>query len=48
MRASTAVNFEHVDVLVVGAGARIGMGYHLTTQQPGKTYAIVTSRSSVK
>ena len=31
MRASTAVNFEHVDVLVVGAGLTgIGMGYHLT------------------
>ena len=48
MRASTAVNFEHVDVLVVGAGLTgIGMGYHLTTQQPGKTYAIVDSRDGI-
>lgn len=40
--------FEHVDVLVVGAGLTgIGMGYHLTTKQPGRTFAIVEARDAI-
>src|SRR5213592_532437 len=39
---------EHVDVLVVGAGLTgIGMGYHLTTKQPGRTFAIVDARDAI-
>ncbi|MEV5848426.1 NAD(P)/FAD-dependent oxidoreductase [Streptomyces sp. NPDC051985] len=39
---------EHVDVLVVGAGLTgIGMGYHLKTQQPGRTFAIIESREAI-
>jgi len=38
----------HVDVLIVGAGiSGIGMGHHLATKQPGKTFAIVDSRDAV-
>ena len=48
MSARTALNFEHVDVLVVGAGLTgIGVGYHLTTQQPGKTFAIIDGRDAI-
>lgn len=40
--------FEHVDVLVVGAGLTgIGMGCHLTTKQPGRTFAIVDARDAI-
>ncbi|MET3710131.1 cation diffusion facilitator CzcD-associated flavoprotein CzcO [Sphingomonas trueperi] len=36
---------EHFDVLVVGAGiSGIGAGYHLQTQSPGRTYAILEGR----
>lgn len=36
---------EHFDVLVVGAGlSGIGAGYHLQTNCPGRTYAILESR----
>lgn len=36
---------EHVDVLIVGAGlSGIGAGYHLQTNCPGKTYAILEGR----
>ena len=39
---------RHVDVLVVGAGLTgIGMGYHLQTLQPGKTFAILESRDAI-
>lgn len=38
---------EHFDVLVIGAGlSGIGAGYHLQTQCPSKTYAILEARSS--
>ena len=40
--------FEHVDVLVVGAGITgISMGYHLSTLQPDKTFAIVEAREAI-
>ena len=39
---------EHLDVLVVGAGlSGIAAGYHLQTQCPGKSYAILESRGSI-
>ena len=44
----TTTNLEHVDVLVVGAGLTgIGMGYHLKTLQPDKTFAIVEARDAI-
>jgi monooxygenase len=47
-RAASNITFEHVDVLVVGAGLTgIGMGYHLRTQQPDKTFAIVEARDAI-
>jgi monooxygenase len=37
----------HVDVLIVGAGlSGIGAGYHLQTNCPGKTYAILEAREA--
>jgi monooxygenase len=49
MSGSTAATpFGHVDVLIVGAGLTgIGMGYHLTTKQPGRTFAIVEARDAI-
>ncbi|WP_344771596.1 NAD(P)/FAD-dependent oxidoreductase [Aeromicrobium panaciterrae] len=50
MTASSATTSvpPHVDVLVVGAGLTgIGMGYHLTTLQPGRTFAIIESRDAI-
>ena len=39
---------EHVDVLIVGAGlSGIGAGYHLQTNCPDKTYAILEARESI-
>jgi cation diffusion facilitator CzcD-associated flavoprotein CzcO len=39
---------EHLDVLVVGAGiSGIAAGYHLQTECPHKTYAILESRGSI-
>jgi monooxygenase len=39
---------EHLDVLVVGAGlSGIAAGYHLQTQCPGKSYALLESRGSI-
>ncbi|WP_162244565.1 NAD(P)/FAD-dependent oxidoreductase [Afipia sp. Root123D2] len=39
---------EHVDVLIVGAGlSGIGAGYHLQTNCPGKTYAILEGRDCI-
>ena len=41
-------DLEHVDVLVVGAGLTgIGMGHHLKTYQPDKTFAIVEARDAI-
>ncbi|MBI1238323.1 MAG: FAD-containing monooxygenase EthA [Alphaproteobacteria bacterium] len=39
---------EHVDVLIVGAGlSGIGAGFHLQTNCPGKTYAILEGREAI-
>src|SRR5689334_1816034 len=39
---------EHVDVVVVGAGlSGIGAGYHLQTECPDRTYAILEARDAV-
>jgi cation diffusion facilitator CzcD-associated flavoprotein CzcO len=39
---------EHFDVLVVGAGlSGIGAGYHLQSNSPGKTYAILEGRDAI-
>jgi len=39
---------EHFDVLIVGAGlSGIGAGYHLQTECPKKTYAILEARDSI-
>jgi monooxygenase len=39
---------EHVDVVVVGAGlSGVGAGYHLQTECPGKTYAILEARDAI-
>src|SRR5436305_1469081 len=36
---------DHVDVLIIGAGlSGIGAGYHLQTECPGKSYAILEAR----
>ena len=38
----------HVDVLVVGAGiSGIGAAYHLQTECPDRTYAIVEARDDI-
>ena len=38
----------HVDVLIVGAGiSGIGLGHHLTTKQPGRSFAIVDGRDAI-
>src|SRR6187549_2465559 len=38
----------HVDVLIVGAGlSGIGVASHLTTRQPGRTFAIVDGRDVI-
>jgi cation diffusion facilitator CzcD-associated flavoprotein CzcO len=42
------VSVQHFDVVIVGAGlSGIGAGYHLQTQCPGKTYAILEGRSDL-
>lgn len=39
---------EHFDVLIVGAGlSGIGAGYHLQTECPKKTYAILEARDAI-
>ena len=39
---------EHFDVIVVGAGiSGIGAGYHLQTNCPGKSYAILEGRADI-
>ncbi|MFD2416532.1 flavin-containing monooxygenase [Amycolatopsis pigmentata] len=38
----------HVDVLIVGAGlSGLGVASHLTTKQPGRTFAIVDGRDAI-
>ncbi len=44
----TGTSFQHVDVLIVGAGlSGIGMACHLTRECPTKTYAIVEARQDL-
>ena len=39
---------EHFDVLIVGAGlSGVGAGYHLQTNCPNKTYAILEGREAI-
>src|SRR5215470_14322958 len=39
---------DHVDVLIVGAGlSGIGAAYHLQSQCPGRTYAILEGRGAI-
>src|ERR1700681_76277 len=39
---------EHLDVLIVGAGlSGIGAGYHLQTNCPNKTYAVLEAREAI-
>jgi monooxygenase len=39
---------EHFDVLVIGAGlSGVGAGYHLQSNLPGKTYAILEAREAI-
>jgi cation diffusion facilitator CzcD-associated flavoprotein CzcO len=39
------LSIEHLDVLIVGAGlSGIGAGYHLQSECPGKSYAILEAR----
>ncbi|MBU4435120.1 MAG: NAD(P)/FAD-dependent oxidoreductase [Alphaproteobacteria bacterium] len=41
-RASTTADTEHFDVIIVGAGiSGIGGAYHLTTQRPGTSFAVL-------
>jgi monooxygenase len=38
----------HVDVLIVGAGiSGLGLGHHLVTKQPGRSFAIVDGRDAI-
>ncbi|MFJ9714052.1 flavin-containing monooxygenase [Streptomyces sp. NPDC101234] len=46
--AEVARSFDHVDVLIVGAGiSGIDLGYHLKKQQPGRTFVIVDGRDAI-
>ena len=48
MPGGTQMTAEHVDVLIVGAGiSGIGAAYHLQTECPGRTYAILEGRSDI-
>jgi monooxygenase len=41
-------SIEHLDVVVVGAGlSGIGAGYHVQTECPGRSYAILEARDSI-
>ena len=45
---SAPLRNAHVDVLIVGAGiSGIGAAYHLKTQAPGKTFAILEARETI-
>ena len=42
------MSIEHFDVLVIGAGiSGIGAGYHLQTECPNRTYAILEGRDTL-
>ncbi len=44
----TDTTLEHLDVIVVGAGlSGVGAGYRLSTEHPGKSWAILEARSSM-
>ena len=48
MSANGNAPAEHLDVLIVGAGlSGIGAGYHLQTECPGKSYAILEARAAI-
>jgi monooxygenase len=43
-----SLEHEHVDVLIVGAGlSGIGAGYHLQTNCPGKSFALLEARERI-
>lgn len=43
-----AVGIEHFDVLIVGAGlSGVGAAYHLQTECPGKSFAILEGRNAI-
>jgi monooxygenase len=45
---SVTSKFDHVDVLIVGAGiSGIGVACHLAKKQPGRTFAIVDRRDAI-
>jgi len=45
--SEAATSVEHFDVLIVGAGVSgIGCAYHLQTEQPGKSFAILEAREA--
>jgi monooxygenase len=47
MAADAELTVEHVDVLIVGAGVSgIGCAYHLQSEQPRKSYAILEAREA--
>jgi cation diffusion facilitator CzcD-associated flavoprotein CzcO len=44
---SDTVSVEHLDVLIVGAGiSGVGAAYHLQTQRPGTTFALLETKDS--
>jgi monooxygenase len=46
--ATRPIDFEHVDVMIVGAGlSGIGLGCHLTAKQPGRSFAIIEARDAI-
>ena len=48
MTALAQVSTKHFDVLIVGAGiSGIGAAYHLKTERPGKTFAILEGREAI-
>ncbi len=48
MSASPHTGFEHVDVLIVGAGlSGVGAGCHLQRNCPNRSYAILEARASI-
>ena len=48
MTALAQVSTKHFDVLIVGAGiSGIGAAYHLKTELPGKTFAILEGREAI-
>ena len=47
-RQDSAVSVEEFDVLIVGAGiSGLGSAYHLKTQSPGKSFAILEAKDDI-